>query len=62
MTAIIFVFLVFNLFGLVVQLSQPVYRWNFDVMLLMLSGVVYNLAILIALLQIKDIKKKIVKE
>jgi hypothetical protein len=51
-----------NLFGLVVQLGQPIYRWNFDVILLTFSGVIYNLAILIALSEIKSIKKKIVKE
>ena len=59
MIAIIFIFLMLNIFIFIVQIGQPMWRWNFDLILLGFTGIIYNLAILTALLGIKDIKKKL---
>jgi hypothetical protein len=59
MIVIIFIFLILNIFIFIVQVGQPMWRWNFDLILLGFTGIIYNLAILTALLGIKDIKKKL---
>lgn len=59
MIAIIFIFLMLNIFIFIINIGQPMWRWNIDALLLSVTGIVYNLAILIALLEIKNINKKL---
>ena len=59
MIVIITIFLLINLLAFFANISQPMYRWNFDLIFGLLSALIYNFAILIALVEIKELKKKL---
>jgi hypothetical protein len=59
MKAIMFIFLLLNLFVLISQLGQPLYRADFNLLIGSITGIAYTLAIITALVEITTLKKLI---